>query len=169
MVQIKLPGSDPISGPDLISREALTVVPNLLWRLTECRALPFVSPRPLLKTFQENLQGTGQHFFVIPDVLLFERRLDKPIRRRIHDCPRKPVKLGVRLEDEAVFLQFMAKSPHFGRRPIRQLRDESAAPPVKAIGPLDQRDILRRSPCDPQRSAGDDAVANQRPNIGLEN
>ena len=169
MVQIKLPGSDPISGPELISSEALTMVPNLLRRLTECRALPFVSPRPFLKTIQENPQGTGQHFFVIPEGLLFKRRLDEPIWRRIRDCPRKPVKLWVSLEDEAVFMQFLAKRLPVGRRPICQLRDESAAPPVHAIGPLNQRDSLRESPCDPQRSSGDDAVATQRPNIGRQN
>ena len=74
------------------------MVTNFLRRLTECRALPFVSPRPFLKTIQENPQGTGLHFFVIPEGLLLERRLDEPIRRRIRDCPRKSVKLYVRLK-----------------------------------------------------------------------
>ena len=110
------------------------MVPNLLRRLAECCALPFVSPRPFLKTIQENPQGTGQHFFVIPEGLLFKRRLDEPIWRKIRNCPRKPVKLWVSLEDEAVFLQFLAKCPPVGRRPIFQLRDKPAAPPVHAIG-----------------------------------
>ena len=76
------------------------------------------------------------------------------------------MKFLVRLEDEAMFLQFLAKRPPFGRRPICQIRDESTAPPVHAIGPFNQRDIRRESPCDPQRSSDDDVVANQRPNIG---
>uniref|UniRef100_A0AAV1TKD4 Uncharacterized protein n=1 Tax=Peronospora matthiolae TaxID=2874970 RepID=A0AAV1TKD4_9STRA len=62
MVQIKLPDGNPLSGPDLVSREALNMLPNVLRRLTECRALLFVLLRPFLKTIQKIPQGAGQLF-----------------------------------------------------------------------------------------------------------